>query len=285
MQKQHFSNVNLFAILFEPPKAARGIIMKISVLVPTLGAREKELERLLYSLHQQLYKNFEVILVVQGNYLSVEKIVSSFCSLAIRKVYLQEKGLSKARNVGLKEVTGDIVVLSDDDCWYPKDAFGKIADIFQKEPSVKVVLTQIYDKERNVLYKSYLHKKCYISNKLQLMSKSSIEIAYRKNGIRSSGFDERLGLGAEFVCGEEVDFLIRNFCEKEYLYIPAITVYHAKKNCKSSHQQVVAKGALYKKNFNFVVSFGVLARDLIVKRENNIKDFFKGYYEYSKRKS
>ncbi len=48
---------------------------------------------------------------------------------------------------------------------------------------------------------------------------------------------------------------------------------------------MVAKGALYKKNFNFVVSFGVLARDLIVKRENNIKDFFKGYYEYSKRKS
>lgn len=192
--------------------------MKISVLVPTLGTRERELKRLFYSLHQQLYKNFEVVLVVQGNYLAVEKIASSFCSLAIRKVYLQEKGLSKARNAGLKETAGDIVVLSDDDCWYPKDALEKIAVIFQKEPSVKVVLTQIYDKEREVLYKSYPAKKCYISNKLQLMSKSSIEIAYRKKGIRSAGFDERLGLGAEFVCGEEIDFLLRNFWKYKLCY-------------------------------------------------------------------
>ena len=28
MQKQHFSNANLFAILFEPPKAAWGISVK-----------------------------------------------------------------------------------------------------------------------------------------------------------------------------------------------------------------------------------------------------------------
>lgn len=43
--------------------------MKISVLVPTLGTREKEIRRLLETLEKQSYKDFEIIFVTQDNLL------------------------------------------------------------------------------------------------------------------------------------------------------------------------------------------------------------------------
>lgn len=43
------------------------------------------------------------------------------------------------------------------------------------------------------------------------MSKSSIEVAFKKDLVMNKKFDERLGLGSEFVCGEEVDFLLSNY--------------------------------------------------------------------------
>ena len=42
------------------------------------------------------------------------------------------------------------------------------------------------------------------------MSKSSIEISIKRNKIKKD-FDENFGLGAKYVCCEEVDFLINNF--------------------------------------------------------------------------
>ena len=104
--------------------------MKISVLVPTLGTREEELNRLIDTLEKQTYKNFEVIFVTQGNHDKIANMIKSHKHLTIKQLKMNTKGLSKARNVGLKAVTGDIVILSDDDCWYPFDAFEHITDIF-----------------------------------------------------------------------------------------------------------------------------------------------------------
>ena len=48
-------------------------------------------------------------------------------------------------------------------------------------------------------------------------------------------FDERLGLGSEFVCGEEVDFLLSNYEKNAIFYIPEVTVYHKKKNERTDY--------------------------------------------------
>ena len=97
--------------------------MKISVLVPTLGERTKEIERLLKSLLNQTYKNFEIIIITQGNHDTIKKIINKYKKLNIIHIVMNTKGLSKARNEGLNAATGEIIVLSDDDCWYPKESF------------------------------------------------------------------------------------------------------------------------------------------------------------------
>lgn len=257
--------------------------MKISVLVPTLGTREKEIRRLLETLEKQSYKDFEIIIITQDNHEIVKDIICEYINLNIKQIKMNAKGLSRARNRGLEQASGEIVVLSDDDCWYPVNAFEIIADTFRKRQSAKIVLSQIFDPEKNISYKNYSSNEEYVNNKLQLMSKSSIEIAFKKDLLTNKRFDEHLGLGSEFVCGEEVDFLLSNYKKNAIFYVPEITAYHKKKESSSSSMQIIAKGAVYGKHFNIFTCLLVLLRDLMIKKENNFKYFFEGYNEYLKR--
>lgn len=254
--------------------------MKISILVPTLGERLSELNTLLESLKLQEYKDFEVIIITQIKHEGVENLIQQINDLEIKHVKVATKGLSYARNIGLKHCQGQVVVLSDDDCWYHKDSVKFIFQEFFNNPKLICLLTQIYDIENNRLYKSYSKKSKRIMHKKDLMSRSSIEIAF-KNKSFMVPFDEQFGLGAKFICGEEVDFLINNYeKEKIFLYKPIITVYHPKKKKLSNEGRIIAKGALYAKNFNLIISILVIIRDLFIKHEFNIKNFKRGFKEY-----
>ena len=252
----------------------------ISLLVPTLGQRESEFKRLLDSLAAQSYKNIEIIVVSQDNH----HIVSNQCDrykdcLRIRHLTSDVKGLSLARNIGLQEATGDIIILSDDDCWYPSNAMKSIIDAFILYQDADVLLTQIFDPIANCPYKNYEKDDKTLRKAIHLLSRSSIELAFRKDN--NLLFDELFGLGAKYVAGEENDYLIRCLkSNKKIVYKPMITVYHEKKNKKESPAQLRAKGAFYAKHFGFVVSNIVLLRDFIKKHQNNYKEFWIGYYDY-----
>ncbi len=81
--------------------------MKFSLILCTVN-REKEVIHFLDSLVEQVYKNFEVLVVDQNNDNRIKFIIEKYTSL--RLIYLKsELGLSKARNIGLKKAKGDIV--------------------------------------------------------------------------------------------------------------------------------------------------------------------------------
>lgn len=255
--------------------------MKFSILLPTLGIRKNEIDRLLKSLKEQTYKEFEIVIVSQINHDEINKLKNKWNELIINHIEIEEKGISLSRNIGISECKGEWIILSDDDCWYPKDALEiinrRIADY-----NADVILSQIYDPKNKKKYKSYSNKMKIIKNKYELMSKSSIEIAIKKTKINKK-FDINFGLGAEYVCGEEVDFLLSHFKKCKMVYCPDITVYHLRKNKKDSEKQIIAKGAIYAKNFNIAVATLICLRDLIKKKENNFKLFWRGYNEYNKR--
>lgn len=258
--------------------------MKFSLIIPTLGERPMELNRLLQSLQRQQFKDFEIIVVSQDNHETVSRILQEFPDIQSEHLTMDVKGLSKARNKGLKFVKGEIVILSDDDCWYPDNGLKIISDAFLSEPKIDVLLTQILDPDSGQLYKNYSDQPQWITSKLNLMSRSSIEIAFRIKEMTQPFFDELFGIGSIYACGEEVDFLLQNYKSNSIYYLPEITVFHKRKNKGSSEAQIVAKGAVYAKNYPAYISLAVLARDLLLKHENNFRTFFKGYYEYSKRK-
>lgn len=257
--------------------------MKISILVPTLGNRIDEIRRLLNSLLVQTYKEFEVIFVSQDNHDVLKSIMDDFSMLELKQIIINEKGLSNARNSGLDYCKGEIVIFSDDDCWYPNDAMETINEQFYNK-DIDVLLTKIYDLERRIELRSYSGQQSIIKRKYELLSRSSIEIAIKRKSIVYN-FDELFGLGGIYASGEEIDFLLMNFKkDKVYYFLPKITVYHPKKE-RIKDTGVKAKGALYSKHFNVYISLLVLIRDLIKKKENNFRLFFEGYKSYKRNKN
>ena len=257
---------------------------KVSVIVPTLGDRKKEIIRLFESIIVQSYRVIEVVVVAQDNF----DIVSNLCKLYLDRINIiyvptDKKGLSRARNIGIRKSSGEIILLSDDDCWYEGEAIGRIVECFNSNEKLDILLTQIYDPIANVPYKTYSSESRRITKPIELLSRSSIEIAFRKQG-NILDFDELFGLGAVYVAGEENDYLIRSLKKsKRIQYEPFITVYHEKKVKRETNKQLIAKGAFYSKNFGFVISNMVLLRDLLIKRQNNYRWFWNGYFDYKKR--
>lgn len=252
----------------------------IVILIPTLGLRVFEIRRLLDSLNKQTYKDFKVIFINQGEFNGLPKIVEEYKALDIEIIHTEKKGISLARNLGLKKVKkDDIVVIGDDDCWYPSNALSKISQ-FHKDHDERFIFTKIYDPDLKEYYKTYSNSIIKKISIRKLMSISSIEISFKYDG--NSYFDEKFGIGSKYIVGEEVDFLLR-YHNQSTLYIPEVTVYHRKKESKDKDEnKIYAKGALYAKHFPFIISIVVVIRDLLVKKENNFKNFYKGFIEFKK---
>jgi glycosyltransferase involved in cell wall biosynthesis len=111
----------------------------ISLIVATLN-RVTELERLLNSLEAQSYRDFEVLVVDQNPDERLLPVLDAHDGLTIRHLRSQ-RGLSRARNVGLRVAGGDIISIPDDDCWYPPDLLRNLTEWFEAHPEYDVLFT------------------------------------------------------------------------------------------------------------------------------------------------
>lgn len=245
--------------------------MKVSLLLPTLGGREKELIRLFNSLEVQTNKNFELIVISQGNHEFIEKELEKY-NFEYKQVKIETRGLSHARNVGMKYVKGDYLVLADDDAWYPHNAIQDIIISF-KQCNEEVICFQIYDPIIEKYYKDYSKHKENVGN-LQGLKKSSIEICININKINNEiiRFDETFGLGTDNPSGEE-NLLLKRIYKNGYKikYIKHVIVYHQKKQIVSIDDKFIkTKARLFKKLFGNMCG-ATLINGLLIKNLRKIE--------------
>ncbi|MGL5652665.1 MAG: glycosyltransferase family 2 protein [Paraclostridium sp.] len=224
----------------------------ISIILPTLGNREYELKRLIKSLNQQDKESFELIVVSQGNHELVSNILKEG-NFDCKHIKMNSKGLSKARNEGLKYVNGNIVTLGDDDCWYPNNIFKQLENIIKKE-QIQIGCFRILDLEKNEMYKNYRDEIKKSISELDIFKVSSIEIFINLDivSIEFVKFDEKFGLGAIYKTGEE-NILLNDLYKKRYKisYMPITAVYHPKKESNNSFNEELSfcRGAVFKRMF------------------------------------
>ena len=92
------------------------MIPKISIIVPVYNS-ETTIERCIVSLISQTYTNIEIILINDGSKDKSGQICDSYSNKDNRiKVYHKtNEGVSIARNLGIKEATGEYVLFVDSD--------------------------------------------------------------------------------------------------------------------------------------------------------------------------
>ena len=92
----------------------------VTVVVPTVG-RVEPLTRCLESLAACAPRPAEVVVSDQSHSAEIAALVTSFASVGARVVRSEGRGVSRARNDGLRAAQHEIVLITDDDCTVEPD--------------------------------------------------------------------------------------------------------------------------------------------------------------------
>lgn len=136
----------------------------------------------------------DAVIINQCDVDSREKLMETFGTITM--VNTRERGLSKSRNMALKNATGDICVICDDDVRYI-DGYGEIIKhAFEEVKDADILVFNIKpvnarEGEEETTFRS-------IKRIPRYKSYGSVHIAFRRNSILRSGilFNENFGAGS-----------------------------------------------------------------------------------------
>jgi len=93
---------------------------KVSIVLPTYN-RAKLIMRALYSIRDQNYNNWELIIVDDGSFDNTKHLIDEFAKTVnqnIIYIYQENRGAGSARNCGISKCSGELIAFIDsDDAW------------------------------------------------------------------------------------------------------------------------------------------------------------------------
>jgi len=113
--------------------------MKVSVVIPTYNRKDFVLEAV-KSVVEQSVSPYEIIIVDDGSTDGTgDAVRKNFPDIVY--IYQQNKGVSSARNTGIKRAKGDYVALLDSDDLWKKDKLKKHLKFIEENPQYRVSQT------------------------------------------------------------------------------------------------------------------------------------------------
>jgi glycosyltransferase involved in cell wall biosynthesis len=229
--------------------------MKFSLIMATLG-RSDEIARMFDSLVLQDYPELEVIVVDQNEDDRVVKVVERYRD-RLPIVYLRsDKGKSRALNVGLKWVSGDVVAFPDDDCWYQPDTLSNIAAGLKANPDIDGITGKSVDAASTDSQGRWAAVAQDVNRFNVWICATAYTMFMRRRAVAAAGeFDVDLGVGttSRWGAGEEHDFLVRALdAGCRFRYDPALRVHH-REPLAVLDDQAFNRGRRYNRGFGHVL--------------------------------
>lgn len=200
--------------------------MRVSLVTGSL-LRQTQLSRMIRSLESQRHQDVELIVVEQSSVLGAIAVMKTYPSVD-STVLESECGLSRARNIGLARVTGDIVGFPDDDCWYQPGTLARVVHRFMADPELGLLCARVMTSEGPML--RYPSGETTVDRSNVWRTAVSPGIFVRRSLAERIGlFDEHLGVGAgtNAGSGEETDYVLRALASGALaVYDPLIHVSH-----------------------------------------------------------
>jgi len=203
--------------------------MKFSLILATIN-RTLEVEKLLESLKKQTHRDFELIVVDQNPDNRLIHLLNEYGNFFPIQHIHSAKGLSRARNIGLKYISGEVVCFPDDDGWYAPSLLAQVSHLLMQHPEYDGCTGKVIDANGNAVGGRYDSRAGFLSTYNVWIRATSFSIFLRSAAIEAmKPFDERLGVGSgtPFGSGEETDFLIQGIKQgKKIYYTPDLAVFH-----------------------------------------------------------
>lgn len=224
--------------------------MHSSIIIPTKD-RQKDIVCCLNSILEQTILPDEVVIVDQSTDQEIEQIINGLnYSKKLRINYIRSSpGLTKARNIGVKQSNGEIIIFLDDDIILEKDFVKYILKVFDTDKAGKVggvsgrVINEDATKKYSLLsicsrftLNSYPGDGgfrtsgrqtiiCWSDKPAQVQFLAGCVSAYRRKVFEEFQFDENL---KGYCYGEDADFSYRVSRVYECRYEPKARAFHNK---------------------------------------------------------
>jgi glycosyltransferase involved in cell wall biosynthesis len=201
----------------------------IDLVLATVG-RTQEPARLLRSLDAQTFRDFRLIVVDQNGDGRLDPVLAEFAAAFPLLRVASEPGLSRARNVGLRNVDADVVGFPDDDCWYPSSLLEQVAEFFAVHPDLDGLSGRSIDESGTPSGGRWDRRGGRVTRFNTWTRAGAYTIFLRRAAIDRIGpFDETLGLGAGETpaAAEDLDYVLRSVRLGHAVYYdPGLQVFH-----------------------------------------------------------
>lgn len=208
----------------------------ISVVIPTRD-RPDDLWRCLDSLTGVAYTRWDIALIDQSTDTRTRDVTLGFQRSLPNLTYHHnvEKGLSRARNKGIVETTGDVVAFLDDDCIVQTDWLEQIAAAFARHPDAAMVFGSVtaaaHDPD-NYFVLTYMppYERVLEGRQSRIRARGVGASMYLRRSLMNvvGPFDVHLGAGADiFPNVEDADYAYRALAlGLSIVETPAICITH-----------------------------------------------------------
>ncbi len=202
--------------------------MRYSILLATLD-RTRELDQFLASLARQTWRDFELLVIDQNSDDRLGEVLEPYATeFPIRRIR-SARGHSRAFNMGLAQVNGDIVAFPDDDCWYDPGLLERVARMLEAHPEWSGVTGREIVEPGFTSGGRWDAKPGAVEPANIWRRAITFSIFLRASVATKYAFDETLGVGAgtPWGAGEETDYLLRMIEDGHVIfYDPSVTIWH-----------------------------------------------------------
>ncbi len=201
--------------------------VRFDLVVATVD-RTDDLAALLDDLEEQTHRSFRLVVVDQNADERVGRVLEAHPGLDVLRLR-SERGLSRARNAALGELTADVVGFPDDDCRYHPGLLERVAARFAEDRALGGVSGRPVAADGRTAGR-WPERPDVITRDTVWHTANSHTIFLRREVVESVGdFDEALGLGSgtPWSSGEEIDYLVRALRSGTRIeYDPSIVITH-----------------------------------------------------------
>ena len=200
--------------------------MRFSLIMPTLN-RVDDVKRFMQSLDAQTFRDLELIVVDQNGDDSLREVLSPYVShFPIKHIQTYKPiGAVAARNMGAREMTGEVLGFPDDDCFYEPDFLQRVDTALKTHPEWDGLTGNVVGMENY-----YSKKPAYVTKYRVWWQGLEFTLFYRKAIVNKIGLmDPTIGPGAKtrWGAGEGADYLLRAIAAGfKLFYDPTLKVHH-----------------------------------------------------------
>ena len=182
--------------------------MKVSVLMASYNSNPELLRKVIKSVINQTFSDFEFIIVDDGSRIPVEPVVRAISDDSRIVVYRKENtGLGSSLTYGIKKAKGEYIARIDDDDLMVHDRLEKQVAFLDLHPEVSCVGSHMYFycKNRYIPYRRFPLKhdeivKSMLSRKWAMAHSA---LMYRKDSVVKAGYYRLIGTG------EDLDLILQ----------------------------------------------------------------------------